>query len=118
MKIKGTVVHGRGVGKTLGFPTANIKATIPQHVTPGVYCAEIIFNNERLPSVVNIGACPTFSVTERTIEAHIINFSKDLYGKDIELNVKNKIRDIKKFDNTEALKEQINADINFCLKNF
>lgn len=116
MIIKGTIVHGRGVGKTFGFPTANINTNEKIQITPGVYSAVIELKNHRYPAVVNIGSCPTFSVNKETIEAHIIGFDGDIYEEKVTLIINKKLRDIMKFENIEALKNQIKCDIDNCLK--
>ena len=118
MKILGKIVHGRGVGKTLGFPTANIKTNDPLTYDPGVYSAVIELNNTRYPAVVNIGSCPTFSVDKVSIEAHLIDFNDEIYGKNVILTVNKKLRDIIKFDNVDLLKKQIALDIENSIKDF
>ena len=115
MKIIGKVVHGRGEGNTFGFPTANIETSSPLPKNAGVYCGIIKFNNERYPTVVNIGSCPTFSVENETVEAHIIGFNGNLYGAEVTLIIREKIRDIKKFDTPLQLKDQIEIDKENCL---
>ena len=112
----GTVVKGNNIGRKLGFPTANIN---PHHeVVPpsGVYVVKVIIDKRRYNGVLNIGIRPTFYGLghydkEPSIEAYIFNFSKNIYGKDIEVSFTKKLRAEKKFKNEGALKIQINKDI-------
>ncbi|MDE6682745.1 MAG: riboflavin biosynthesis protein RibF, partial [Muribaculaceae bacterium] len=106
--LKGEVVNGRHLGRTLGFPTANIK---PSHnlLLPlkGVYAARL----NGMPAVVNIGDNPTIaSGSPVTVEAHVIGFEGDLYGKKVTLSFADRIRDEERFDSLSALKEQIGRD--------
>ncbi|KJJ84053.1 riboflavin biosynthesis protein RibF [Candidatus Omnitrophus magneticus] len=116
VSILGTVVHGDSRGKKLGFPTANLDPH--QEVIPpaGVYAAKININEKFYDAVVNIGFRPTFygikhKREEPNIETHIFNFSKKLYGKNIEIFFITKLRDEKKFADKELLIRQIKKDI-------
>ena len=115
-RLRGTVEHGRGVGRSLDAATANLVplpgTAIPK---PGVYAG---YARGPLPdelvAVVNIGVRPTFHDAEsgrQTIEAHIIGFSGDLYGKSLELELWSRLRDERAFDSPEALAAQIQRDI-------
>jgi riboflavin kinase/FMN adenylyltransferase len=108
----GTVVRGYGRGKTIGFPTANLKIDdeilIP---APGVYAASAEVENETYKSVINIGCCPTFTNPNPTLEAHLLNFDGDLYGNNIKLNLHKRLRAEEKFYSIEELKNQILKDI-------
>lgn len=111
--LSGKVVGGKRQGRTLGFPTANIEvsedALIPKS---GVYVAEAALPDGRsFRSVVNIGYQPT--MTENAplrIEAHLIGYEGDLYGKNLRLEFLARLRDEKKFDSVEALRTQIDRD--------
>ena len=114
--LRGTVEHGRGVGRSLDAATANLVplpgSAIPK---PGVYAgyARGPFPGE-LDAVVNIGVRPTFHDAEsgqQTIEAHIIGFSGDLYGKSLKLELWSRLRDERAFDSPEELAAQIQRDI-------
>lgn len=108
--ISGIVEKGLGNGHKLGFPTANIAYDDEKLLPPdGVYKGQVLGKD----AVINIGKNPTFSASNRTIEAHIIDFSEDLYGKPIEISLMEKIRDDIKFENIEDLVCRIKKDIEF-----
>ncbi len=110
--MKGEVVPGQQLGSDLGFPTCNInphRRKIPLH---GVYACEVRLGDRFRPAAVNIGYRPTITEAgEALLEAHILDFDEDLYGKSIEVIFREKIRDEKKFDGLETLKRQISADV-------
>ena len=110
--LSGKVIEGRGIGKLLGFPTANILPfhnAIPPH---GVYSAECILADGRvLPSAVNIGIAPTIRQEDFAIEAHIINFNEDILNQKIEIVFHQHIRPEKKFACREELIQMISKDI-------
>ena len=115
--IKAQVKKGFGNGKKLLFPTANLD--IPENKllpSDGVYKAIATISGKRFKSAVNVGKNPTFNGDERTVEAHIIDFSGDLYGEEIKLEFLKKIRDDVKFQNVGDLKEQIKRDLEEVLK--
>jgi len=102
--ILGTVVKGKSLGRKLGFPTANID---PHHesIPPGgVYSVDAAIEKKIYRGVLNISP-------HKIIEVHILNFNKDIYGKDIEVIFKQKIRNEKNFKSLESLKRQIALDI-------
>ena len=107
------VARGDGLGRQLGFPTANLDASglaLPPH---GVYAALARANGEPCRAVVNIGVRPTLKnpKPELRVEAHLLDFQRDLYGQELELIFVEKLRDEKKFDSLDALRSQITADI-------
>jgi riboflavin kinase/FMN adenylyltransferase len=110
--IKGEVVKGEQLGKDLGFPTCNInpqRLQIPLH---GVYACEVRLADRHYPAAVNIGYRPTITESgDALLEAHILDFNEDLYGKTIEVVFKDKIREEIKFSGLEELKQQITADV-------
>ena len=112
VSILGTVVRGRGIGRKLGFPTANIN---PHHeaIPPsGVYAVDVIVDRKTCKGILNIGISPTFKKNkESTIELHIFNFRKDIYAKDAEIIFKKKIRNERRFNSIEALRKQIKLDV-------
>ena len=109
--VLGTVVKGRRIGRKLGFPTANIN---PHHEAipgSGVYTVDVRMKKKVYKGVLNIGTRPTFSKDkEPSIELHILNFKKDIYGKNIEITFKRRIRKERKFNSVEALRKQIKID--------
>lgn len=110
--LEGTVVHGAKLGRTIGFPTANIEYSQNIVKLPfGVY--RVKFRD--LKAIMNWGMKPTVNNTKEPVaEVHILNFNEDLYGKDIKIEVLKQIRGEKKFANLEELKAQINEDIQRC----
>lgn len=111
-QVRGEVVHGmdRG-GKLLGFPTANIKLEDELFPKKGVYAIRVEVEGKVLPGVANIGKNPTFGNEALSVEAHILDFSKDIYGKDIRVHFIQRIRSEKKFNGLDELKERIGIDI-------
>jgi len=109
--LKGRVIIGKGKGRMLGFPTANIE--IPnQKLIPkeGVYAAWVNIENKRFMGALNIGKNPTFEDKKLSIEVHILDFSKDLYNKTIKVELIKYIRGEQKFPSVEKLVEQIKKD--------
>lgn len=109
----GTVVDGRRVGRTLGFPTANITAH-PGMVVPanGVYITKTKYEEKWVNSITNVGIAPTLrNESVFSIETHLLDFDEDIYGKDIEVCFIHKLRGEKRFENVEALKKQVTIDI-------
>lgn len=110
--INGTVSHGKKLGRTLGFPTANIKIgenkVIPKD---GVYFTVTEFEGKRFYGISNIGTNPTVEDTQRRAENFIFDFDGDLYGKEIKIEFLKYIRGEKKFDSVETLAKQVKKDI-------
>lgn len=110
--IEGRVVKGEGRGNKLGFPTINLETTYEIIPKEGVYITEVEFDSRRYPSVTNIGFNPTFDGKRLTIETHIIDFTGNIYGKDVTLYFHERIRAEIKFSSIEDLKNQIQLDVN------
>ena len=110
--IIGTVVHGKNRGNKLGFPTANIKP-VDNYIIPktGVYFTNTTIENKKYISATNIGYNPTFNENILKIETYILDFTGDLYDKSIEIEFIDFLRDDIKFDNKEALINQMEEDI-------
>lgn len=109
--ILGTVRHGDGLGRQIGFPTANLAAHNEQFPPDGVYAVRVRIGNAQLPGVANIGTRPTVqSAGERLLEVHLLDFSQDLYGQDIETEFVRRLRPEKKFPDLGSLKAQIALD--------
>jgi len=115
--VSGKIIHGDKKGLEIGFPTANIKLEA-NILLNGVYAVSTNINNKKYNAVANIGYKPTFNGRKYLFEAHIFNFSSNLYGKRLEFNIISKIRDTKKFNNVEELKDYIKKDINAAKKIF
>lgn len=116
-QLTGTVVGGEHIGRTIGFPTANIRPDDSSKLIPanGVYAVDVWsqagdINRER--AMLNIGTRPTFNGTATTIEVHIPHFAGNLYGSTLSISFLRKIREERKFDSPEALVEQLNKDLN------
>ncbi len=110
--ILGTVVEGDRLGRTIGFPTANLSAHNEQYPPNGVYAIEARHGAKRLHGVANIGVRPTVkkSSGERLLEVHLFDFSGDIYGEDLEITFRHFLRPEQKFPSIDLLKEQIVRD--------
>lgn len=112
-RLSGTVVEGRQLGRTLGFPTANISVTDVHKLIPanGVYAAIVLVNGKKFSAMLNIGYRPTVNdASARTIEAHLLDFSGDLYGASVEIRFRSRIRDEQKFGSLKELQDQLSID--------
>lgn len=110
-KIVGKVIHGLGNGKKVGMPTANIDFNnIDEKIEYGVYGAIIYLDNKKYLGVCNVGSRPTID-DKKTIEVNILDFNQEIYNKEIEIDLIKKIRDIKKFDSLDKVKQQVDKDI-------
>lgn len=109
--LRGPVVHGRERGRTIGFPTANIQSRTECLPPDGVYATRIVMEEGIYPSITNIGMRPTFAEPERTIEAHIFDFNRDIYGREVKLEIAERIRPERKFESAQALAAQIASDL-------
>ncbi len=107
----GRVVRGRERGRKIGFPTANLEPETECIPPDGVYATRVILEDGLYGSITNIGMRPTFAETQRSIEAHIFDFDRDLYGMRIKLELVERIRPERKFDSAAALSGQIAIDI-------
>ena len=113
-QLTGKVVHGQKIGRSLGFPTANLDLESDVKIIPkeGVYLVNVYIDEKKpLIGILNIGVRPTINVDQpQTIEVHILDFNAELYGKHITLELLEKLRDEEKFDSKEELKAQIIED--------
>ena len=110
--ISGLVVKGKGIGKTLEFPTANLHLKEDYKLIPknGVYLVQSIISGKEVFGLTNIGTNPTVGGTYKTIETYFLDYSNDLYQKEIQLNFINRIREEKTFESKDALKKAIKKD--------
>lgn len=110
--LRGPVIQGDRRGHTIGYPTANI-AVHPVHALPadGVYVCRVYLDGTALPAVTNIGTRPTFAATRRTVEAHLLDWSGDLYGQHIRLEFLHRLRGEQKFNGIAELVAQIGRDV-------
>jgi riboflavin kinase/FMN adenylyltransferase len=111
--ILGTVVGGDHLGKKIGFPTANLSAHSEQFPPNGVYFAQATLDGIIYPGVVNLGYRPTVSSgkSERVLEIHLLDFERDIYGKDVEVRFIRYLRPEQKFEDVDALARQIEVDV-------
>lgn len=110
--LAGTVVKGRGVGRTLHFPTANIVIDDPLKALPmqGVYAVDVNLCGHSYRGMANLGTCPTYGTTQPTFEVHLIGFDGDLYGQSLRIGFVRRLRDICRFDSPEQLRSQLLID--------
>lgn len=109
--ISGQVVVGRQIGRSLGFPTANIVTENQLLPADGVYAVWITFNNELHMGACSIGNNPTFDGGQRTVEVFIFDFAGDLYGREVTVQFAGRLRDLARFPDAELLKTQIGRDV-------
>ena len=119
-QINGLVTKGKGIGKTINYPTANIKIAEDYKIIPknGVYIASATINNEIVWGMMNIGTNPTVNGIEKTIEINLFNFDEDIYNQNITVTVLERIRDEKKFDSLLHLQHQLEKDKLLALSYF
>jgi len=110
--LTGVVTKGKGLGRTINFPTANIKIKETYKLIPmnGVYLVQSYINDSLVYGMMNIGYNPTFNGSVKSIEVHFFEFNQDLYDLTLQIDVIDRLRDEKKFDSLEALKEQLKKD--------
>jgi len=112
--IKGSVVEGRKIGRRIGYPTANIDPSDKFKLIPGdgVYAVEARIDGNLLKGMLSIGKNPTVNrkAVKKSVEVNIFNFTKDIYGKQIEVIFRHKLRDQKKFSSTDELAQQMEKD--------
>jgi riboflavin kinase/FMN adenylyltransferase len=112
-EFSGEVVHGNGIGKTIGTPTANIKLNSNEKIIPldGVYAVICQIKDANYKGIMNIGFKPTVDEGQkRTVEIHLFDYEKDIYGQDLRTKVIERIRDEVKFNSLKELKSQILKD--------
>ena len=112
----GVVVAGNRMGRTIGFPTANMQLYEPLKLVPanGVYAVEVEVLGRKYLGMSNIGIRPTVGGSTRTLETHILDFDEDIYGLPLRIRFRRRIRDERKFPSLEALREQLVKDREAC----
>lgn len=110
--ITGTVINGKKLGRTIGYPTANIQINDSTKLIPadGIYAVKVELDGTFYKGMLSIGMNPTVNGTQRTIEVNIFNFNKDIYGKDLAIYFFEKLRNEIKFNGIDELKEQLHLD--------
>lgn len=117
--LEGRVIGGQQIGRTLGFPTANIEVDDPLKLIPadGVYAVRVHLGDDIYKGMLNIGCRPTIDDdTHRTIEVHLLRFEGNLYHKHLRIEFIRRIREERRFDNREALARQLQLDAEACLQ--
>ena len=114
--LNGTIVKGKGIGKTLDFPTANLQVEENYKIIPknGVYVVQSNISGERVFGITNIGTNPTFGGSVKTIETYFLDFNEILYDKFLKLEFLKRIRDEVNFETSDNLKEAIKKDESFA----
>ncbi|HPE82867.1 MAG: bifunctional riboflavin kinase/FAD synthetase [Aequorivita sp.] len=114
--ISGEVVEGRAIGRTIQYPTANLKLKESYKLVPknGVYVVQSIIEGKRIFGITSIGTNPTVGGKEKTIETHFLDFNEDLYGKKITIEFLKFIRNEETFDSVESLRQEIIKDEKFA----
>lgn len=104
----GTVVRGKQLGRTIGFPTANLDTAASP--AGGVYAVVVTAKGERYRGIMNVGSHPTAPEGAPTVEVHLLDFEGDLYGDELRVDIVQTMREERKFDSLGALKEQLRHD--------
>ena len=121
--IVGKVVEGAKRGQTLGFPTANLEISDELYPKVGVYAVEVAWHQQRFKGLANVGFNPTFSSGQTgqegrfSLEVYILNFHQEIYGEEIQVDFKRRIRDEVRFDSPSHLIQQIQKDIQWAQEN-
>lgn len=108
--VEGVVEHGRRLGRELGFPTANLDVAADLPLTDGVYRSRMTIDGRTYDGMSNLGCNPSVGGAERRLETHIFDFSGDLYGRRLRVELLEKIRDERRFATVEELRVQIACD--------
>ncbi|MFR9619968.1 MAG: riboflavin kinase [Rikenellaceae bacterium] len=111
MVLEGIVVRGRRLGRTLGFPTANIALDQTLDIESGVYRSRVEVDGRLYWGVTNVGSNPTVGGGERHVESYILDFDRDIYGEHIRVELCELMRSEQRFESVEALQTQVLSDI-------
>jgi len=115
----GTVVHGLGKGKKFGFPTINIKLINNDlHIDKGVYVVKVNIHNQSLNGMLYVGTRPTFDLSEITVEIHLLDYNENLYDRQVNFQILQKIRNEIHFENADQLIKQLHQDKEMVYKYF
>ncbi|MFN8387439.1 MAG: bifunctional riboflavin kinase/FAD synthetase [Anaerolineales bacterium] len=113
-RLQGTVIRGDQRGRTIGFPTANLDYVVDKLIpASGIYACWAFVNQQRFQAAVNIGTNPTFTPDKKTmsVEAYLLDFDRDIYDENLQLEFASRLRDELKFDSVDALVTQITKDV-------
>ena len=109
-EIEATVIHGRKLGRDLGFPTANMAVEGNYDIEYGVYRSSVVVDGVRYRAMSNFGVRPSVDGSVLRLETHIIGYEGDLYGRRLAIRLEEKLRDERKFESLDALREQLKRD--------
>lgn len=117
--LNGIVKKGAGIGRKIGYPTANIEVDVRKILPPGIFVVSVELNQKKFNAVASVGRRPTLKTLggELICEVHILDFDRDIYGESIKVSFLSRIREEKKFEGMNELKQQIKNDIEFA-RNF
>ncbi len=110
-RVRGVIAEGAARGRTIGFPTANLEGITTLLPPDGVYAGVCVVDERIYPAAINLGQNPTFGETARKFEAHLLGFAGDLYGRTLDVDLLARVRDVVRFESSEALKQQLNHDL-------
>lgn len=116
-EIEATVIHGRKLGRDLGFPTANMAVEGNCDIGYGVYRSSVVVDGVRYRAMSNFGVRPSVDGSQLRLETHIIGYEGDLYGRRLTIRLEEKMRDEQKFDSLDALRAQLRRDYEQVLQN-
>lgn len=117
MKIRGIVVHGKKEAHTLGYPTANIEYVSPESIEPGVWTCHVVIDGVSFQGLAVVGMWK-LAGGEPSAEVHILDFDRDVYGKDVEVFFGERFRALEAFESVEKLKTQIEKDVRRARQRF
>jgi riboflavin kinase/FMN adenylyltransferase len=110
-RIRGTVIHGQGRGNRLGYPTANVGEIDTLLPGEGIYAGQAWIDGRSYATAMSLGSNPTFDEAEKKVEAFLLDYHGDLYGRPIEIDFLARLRDIRRFDTADQLVEQMAVDV-------
>lgn len=110
-RIRGRVVAGAARGRTIGFPTANLDGVTTLLPPDGVYAGVCVVENRSYAAAINLGPNPTFGEGARKFEVHLLDFAGDLYGRTLDVDLLARVRDVVRFESSDALKQQLKEDL-------
>lgn len=116
IEVEEVVVHGRKLGRALGFPTANMSLEGRMDIERGVYRSVVDIDGIRYRAMSNVGVRPSVGGKELLLETHVIDFVGDLYGRRLRVTLVEKLRDEKRFSSISDLKEQLQRDYTICAR--
>jgi len=110
-RIRGTVIHGQGRGNKMGYPTANVGEIGTLLPGEGIYAGQAWIDGKSYAAAMSLGGNPTFDESEQKVEAYLLDYHGDLYGRPIEIDFLSRLRDIKRFDSAGQLIDQMALDV-------